>query len=490
MADYKTKEKFVFDLAPKLKEEILFELKKVVVGKGELLEKILIAILAEGHILLEGVPGLGKTLIARGFSKVLGCSFKRIQFTSDMLPSDIIGSFIYSSKEGEFKFRQGPIFSNIILADEINRAPPKCLDGETPIHLSTGQVEIRKIYENCKATEKRVGAGEFVKVCRNLKSYSLNQRGFVVKRKIKYLYRQLTLKPVYEVELSAGQVVKCSPRHFFHVYELGRFKWKEASSLRVGDIVSAVMQPLKSKNHPLNLVHVEKIKVKGEGKLKVLFDLSMEDGAESYVCGWNGGVLTHNTQSALLEAMQEKQVTVEGKTFPLPNPFFVVATQNPLEMEGVYTLPEAQIDRFMFKIKVNYPSKKEERDIMKGKGFEAIKNMYSIGSPRILKILQDTVKENIFVDDKVINYISDIVHETRRHELVLLGPSPRASISFVKGSKCRALLNGRSYVVPDDVKYLANPVLRHRIMLKPEAELEGVTVESIISSVLREVEVP
>lgn len=302
-----------------LVSEMLEELEKVIAGKRSLLENVIVAFLARGHVLLEGPPGLGKTLIARSLAKVSGCTFKRIQCTPDMLPSDIIGSYVYVSQTGTFTFKKGPIFANIVLADEINRAPPK-------------------------------------------------------------------------------------------------------------------------------------------------------------------------SQAAFLEAMQERQVTVEGNVHPLPDPFFVIATMNPLEMTGVYPLPEAQIDRFLFKLIVDYPSEEEELEIIYGKGFDRLDEVRAVASPEKIRAVQRIV-DSVYLDEKVANYILDLTRSTRDSDIILLGASSRAAVSLAKAAKARALVMGRSYVTPDDVKALAIPTLRHRLRIKPEAELEGITVDDVINSVLRTVKV-
>lgn len=302
-----------------LVERMLDELEKAIAGKRSLLENIIVAFLARGHVLLEGPPGLGKTLIARSLAKVSGCTFKRIQCTPDMLPSDIIGSYVYVSQTGSFKFRKGPIFANVVLADEINRAPPK-------------------------------------------------------------------------------------------------------------------------------------------------------------------------SQAAFLEAMQERQVTVDGTLHLLPDPFFVIATMNPLEMTGVYPLPEAQIDRFLFKLVVDYPSEEEELEIIYGKGFERLDEIEAVASPDEIRAVQQLV-DKVYLDDKVAGYILDLTRGTRNSDIIVLGASSRAAVSLAKAAKARALIYGRNYVIPDDVKALVIPTLRHRLRLRPEAELEGLSIEDVIRSVLRTVKV-
>jgi len=270
--------------------------------------------------LLEGVPGVAKTYMANTFAKILNLEFKRIQFTPDLLPADIVGTYIYDQNKNEFRFRKGPIFANIILADEINRAPPK-------------------------------------------------------------------------------------------------------------------------------------------------------------------------TQSALLESMQEKQVTVEGTTYPLPEPFIVIATQNPIELEGTYPLPEAQLDRFMFRVFVDYPTGDEEVEILELKNDEAKIELKAVTTAQQIKQMQRMVNK-VHIRREIMEYIKDIVTKTRTDPQILLGASPRASIVLLTGSKAYAAIKGRSFVIPDDVKKLAYASLNHRIILKPEAELEGITVDDVIKRILEEASPP
>ncbi|MBS7250636.1 MAG: MoxR family ATPase [Candidatus Freyarchaeota archaeon] len=304
----------------KIASEIMSEVNKFIVGKSDILEYIFIALMCDGHVLLEGVPGVAKTYMAKTFAQTLGCSFKRIQFTPDLLPSDILGTYVFDQKSSEFSFREGPVFANIVLADEINRAPPK-------------------------------------------------------------------------------------------------------------------------------------------------------------------------TQSALLEAMQEKQVTIEGVRHPLPKPFMVLATQNPIEQEGTYPLPEAQIDRFLFKLNVDYPTEEEEVEMLRRRMGTGDDNIKALASPSVLVKMQKVVS-NVYVAPEIMEYIRDIVIRTRRNPQVLLGGSPRASIVLMEGAKARAALNGREYVIPDDVKAIAQQSLNHRLILRPEAELEGVSVNRIIASIIGEIQVP
>ncbi|MBS0418447.1 MAG: MoxR family ATPase [Proteobacteria bacterium] len=311
-------------LAP-LREEVA----RVIVGQKHLVDRLLIAMLTNGHILLDGVPGLAKTLTLKTLASCIAVRFKRLQFTPDMLPADIVGTMIYSPQDGAFRTKQGPIFSNLILADEINRAPAK-------------------------------------------------------------------------------------------------------------------------------------------------------------------------VQSALLEAMQERQVTIGDETYPLPTPFLVLATQNPLEQEGTYPLPEAQIDRFMMKVMVDYPTRAQERAIL-----DAMATTEPMAVPRIVVSSQQVIDARhvvnmLFVDEKVRDYIVDIVHATRPpiapalnlNGYVQTGASPRATIALTLAARGMAFLNGRHFVTPQDVKSVAMDVLRHRVSVTYEAEAESVTSENIVEKILNTLPVP
>jgi len=307
---------------------VLEEVGKVIVGQEDAIEKILIALVSDGHVLLEGVPGLAKTLMVKTLSDTLNASFCRIQFTPDLLPADITGTKIYDHKKGTFYTEKGPVFHNFILADEINRAPPK-------------------------------------------------------------------------------------------------------------------------------------------------------------------------VQSALLEAMQERQVSIHGKTFALERPFLVLATQNPIETEGTYKLPEAQVDRFAMKLLIGYPNKDEEKIIIqRNTGGIKIRTRTILSSKDIVEIQQFNRK--IYADEKIEEYVTSIVDATRYPEnyglelngMIEYGASPRASIWLVLAGKAHALLNGRGYVTPDDIRAVAHEVLRHRIILTYEAEAEDVTPDDIIEKILSKVRSP
>ncbi len=300
----------------------LGEVKRAVVGKNDLLEMVLAAILAGGHVLLEDFPGLGKTLIARSFATALGLDFKRIQFTPDLLPGDITGGYIFNRAENRFDLRQGPVFANIILADEINRASPK-------------------------------------------------------------------------------------------------------------------------------------------------------------------------TQSALLEAMSEGQVTLEGETMPLPQPFLVLATQNPIEYEGTFPLPEAQLDRFMLKLTVGYPDLDEEREILhrRGNRMEDEVVLNAISDAETLKKMR-AATEGIHVDEDLERYIAALVHETRKDRRVAVGASPRGSLAFLKIARAYAAMQGRDYVLPDDIKRFGTSVLSHRIILQPEYWMASKVTDDVIRDAFAKVPVP
>ncbi len=305
-----------------LSRQVIDEVEKAIVGKRTLLEMIIVSVLAGGHILLEDYPGLGKTLIARSFSTALGLDFKRIQFTPDLLPGDITGGSIFNRTKNRFELHKGPVFANLILADEINRASPK-------------------------------------------------------------------------------------------------------------------------------------------------------------------------TQSALLEAMQEGQVTLEGETLTLPEPFLVMATQNPIEYEGTFPLPEAQLDRFMIRLSVGYPGLEEEKEILHRRHQrrkEEVK-LRKITTARLLLEMRK-VAETVHVEEDLETYIAELVQETRRDRHVIVGASPRASLAFLKLARAHAAFSGRDYILPDDIKLFAVPVLSHRMILQPEYWLSRQVVEDVIADILGRVPVP
>ena len=303
-------------------QKIISQVKKVIVGKDPVLEKVMLSFLANSHVLFEDYPGLAKTLLARSFAMSMGCDFSRIQFTPDLLPADITGTYIYNVKSGDFELRKGPVFTNILLADEINRAPPK-------------------------------------------------------------------------------------------------------------------------------------------------------------------------TQAALLEAMQERQTTLDGKTHLLQDPFIVIATQNPIEYEGVYPLPEAQLDRFLVRLQLGYPTRTEEVEIMRRRmvrGQEDVILEPVADSARILE-LQKTV-EGIHVDDDVLGYIADIVQATRTQRQIEIGASPRGSLAIFKLSRARAVFHARDYVIPDDVKEVAGSALAHRLIMKAESWVKGTNPNQVLEDLLKTIPVP
>jgi len=305
-------------------QKIKAELKKVIIGQTDLMDLLLTAIFSGGHVLIEGVPGIAKTLTAKLMAQTINVDFSRIQFTPDLMPADVVGTTVYNMKSGEFNFNKGPVFSNIILIDEINRSPAK-------------------------------------------------------------------------------------------------------------------------------------------------------------------------TQAALFEVMEEYQVTVDGTTYPMEFPFFVMATQNPIEQEGTYKLPEAQLDRFLFKINIHYPSLEEEKAIL-----NRFKNDFKMNAQAQVKPVFTAAEikecqaliEQVQIKDDLLDYIAKIVHNTRNNGDLFLGASPRASLAIMKASKATAAMNGRDFVTPDDIRYIAYPVLNHRIILTPEREMEGYDAKTIIDNIIKEIEVP
>jgi len=300
------------------------EIGKIIVGQGQMIDLLITAILADGHVLIEGVPGVAKTLTAKLLSKVISVDFSRIQFTPDLMPSDVLGTTVFNVKNSEFEFKQGPIFSNIVLIDEINRAPAK-------------------------------------------------------------------------------------------------------------------------------------------------------------------------TQAALFEVMEERQVTTDGTTHGLEYPFMVVATQNPIEHEGTYRLPEAQLDRFLFKILVDYPTLEEEITIISGHhqrhGLQPLSEVNAVLSATEIGAYRKTV-QHIHVEENLLKYVAQLIYETRNSPALFLGASPRASIAILNGSKAYAALHGRDFVTPEDIKAIALPVLRHRVLLTPDKEMEGITPDEVVRQIIDKVEVP
>lgn len=304
--------------------EVRSEIGKFVIGQHELVELLLSGIFSNGHLLLEGAPGVAKTLSAKVLSKALAIDFSRIQFTPDMMPSDVLGTSIFNMKDSEFVFKKGPIFSNIVLIDEINRAPAK-------------------------------------------------------------------------------------------------------------------------------------------------------------------------TQAALFEVMEERQITYDGNQYPMEFPFLVIATQNPIDQEGTYNLPEAQLDRFLYKIKVDYPELEQEEEILrryknniKSADLSDIKPVFTVAE---IQKVQDIV-EKIIIEDNLLKYIAAITNKTRNHGKIFLGGSPRASLSILKSSKAVAAIRGRDFVIPEDIQFIAKHVLNHRLILTPEAEMEGITPEEIVAEIIETLEVP
>jgi MoxR-like ATPase len=300
------------------------QIKKIIVGQDEMVKLIIAALLADGHVLIEGVPGVAKTLTAKLVAKSLSVHFSRIQFTPDLMPSDVLGTPVFNPKEATFEFKRGPLFSNIVLIDEINRAPAK-------------------------------------------------------------------------------------------------------------------------------------------------------------------------TQAALFEVMEEKQITVDGKTYPMQAPFMVLATQNPIEQEGTYRLPEAQLDRFLFKIVVPYPNESEE--------FEILRQFHDMGNTDVMAVVESVLSsekiiairkqvKTILIEEKLLQFIAKFTHQTRNHKSIYLGASPRASLAIMNASKAMAAINGRDFVTPEDILEVIPPVLRHRIILSPDKEMEGITEDNVLKQIIQTMDIP
>jgi MoxR-like ATPase len=305
-------------------EAVRNQIKKIIVGQDAMVRLIIAALLADGHVLIEGVPGVAKTLTAKLVARSMSVQFSRIQFTPDLMPSDVLGTPVFNPKEATFDFKKGPLFSNVVLIDEINRAPAK-------------------------------------------------------------------------------------------------------------------------------------------------------------------------TQAALFEVMEEKQITVDGKTYAMDAPFMVVATQNPIEQEGTYRLPEAQLDRFLFKIVVPYPSEAEE--------FQILNQFHQMGNTGVLQTIEPVLTaaqiaavrrqvRSIFIEEKLLQFIARFVHHTRNHKSIYLGASPRASLAIMNASKALAAMNGRDFVTPEDIIEATPPVLRHRILLSPDKEMEGVTEDAVIKQIFQTLDIP
>jgi MoxR-like ATPase len=307
-----------------LADDLKAQLSKVIVGQEDFIELLLVSLLTDGHVLIEGVPGIAKTLTAKLFAKTIDTGFSRIQFTPDLMPSDVLGTSVFNTEKSEFEFKAGPIFSNMVLIDEINRAPAK-------------------------------------------------------------------------------------------------------------------------------------------------------------------------TQAALFEVMEEKQVTIDGHQYKMDFPFMVLATQNPIDQEGTYALPEAQLDRFIFKIKLDYPNLEEEVKILEKHHIKTSEYFLDEIEPVITKEKIKRFKseiQNIKVEPKIMSYIAEIIHNTRQHPHLILGASPRASVAIMRASKTFSILQGRDFVTPDDIKRCLKPVLNHRIVLSPEREMEGMTTEDVIDMIVKSIEIP
>ena len=414
---------------------------QIIVGQKHLVESLLIGLLSDGHVLLEGVPGLAKTLAIKTLASLIDAKYSRIQFTPDLLPADVIGTMVYSQKDESFKVQRGPIFANFVLADEINRAPAK-VQSAFVTNLTTGMDQII------------VGQKHLVESL----LIGLLSDGHVLLEGVPGLAKTLAIKTLASLIDAKYSRIQFTP------------------DLLPADVIGTMVYSQKD----------ESFKVQ-RGPIFANFVLADEiNRAPAKV------------QSALLEAMQERQVTIGKETFILPEPFLVLATQNPIEQEGTYPLPEAQVDRFMLKVVIDYPKLEEEKLIIRqninGEKFN-VKPI--LKADEIIEARK--VVRQVYLDEKIERYIVDIVFATRFPEkydlkelkdMIGFGGSPRASINLALAARTYAFIKRRGYVIPEDVRAVAHDVLRHRIGLTYEAEANNMTSDEIISKILNKVEVP
>jgi len=626
-------------------DRIIGELEKVIIGKRSIMRLLLIGLLSNGHILLEGVPGVAKTYIAKNFSKVLGLTFKRIQFTPDLLPSDIIGTYIFDQKSGDFRFRKGPIFSNVILADEINRAPPKTqsallesmqemqvsVEGNTfplprpfmviatqnPIELEGSLPMNEFVFLNGFGTEGervRSRAEKDGKIVMNSSkgelyeipgiwtvSFEEDENRF---RKRDCMFYTMSYKgDLLKIRTERGREIEVTEDHPFLVRKNGMDVWIKAKELSVGDLIlvpSKIPDSSESEDTDMNeelvrwliifsiwgSVNGDKIEVladervveefkKSSLKLKVSKDVFKEECGKSFkvklknldekfkrFLSWDQEKkasflygLNRRSRAILLEVIgvhpskRDRRIAIDVSSRKLTNALTYVllkegirfsiehgrdetyrilvedkvedevslemisfigrryyegtvfgltvpGTQNYLGGLGAcginhntYPLPEAQLDRFMFKVLVGYPDENEEFEILRLKNDPKDVEVSKVSSAEEVLLMQKLVRR-VYVREEILNYIKNIVLRTRKDPLIELGGSPRASISILNGAKARAAILGRDYVTPDDVKAVAFYALNHRLILKPEAELEGISSYELILRILKEVKVP
>ena len=422
---------------PATVEHIKTELGKVIVGQEEVMEQVLVALLAEGHALVEGVPGTAKTLLVKTLARIVGADFGRVQFTPDMLPADITGVNIPNMQAGTFTLRRGPVFTDILLADEINRTPPKV------------QAALLEAMEERRVTLD----GETHQLS------PLFTGGHCLITGVPGLAKTLLIKTLAEILDLRFKRIQFTPDLMptditgTDILEEDQSTGKRSWTFVPGPLFANVLLADEINRTP------------------------------------------PKTQAALLEAMQEGQVTVDGEPRRLPDPFLVVATQNPIEYEGTYPLPEAQLDRFLLKVVVGYPSAEEEARVVGNwdAGFSARRleliDIRPLAEPDAVMHCRAEVRR-AHTEPGVQRYLVEIVRRTREHPSVAYGASPRASVALLLCSKALAAMRGRDFTTPDDVRDVARPVLRHRLSLRAEAELEGSTADGVITDILSAVEVP
>ena len=427
---------------------------QVIVGQKHLVDSLLIGLLSNGHILLEGVPGLAKTLAIKTLASLIDAKYNRIQFTPDLLPADVIGTMVYSQAKEQFQVKKGPVFANFVLADEINRAPAK---------VQSALLEAMQ--------ERQVTIGE--------ETYKLDDPFLVIVGQ-KHLVDSLLIGL-----LSNGHILLEGVPGL-------------AKTLAIKTLASLIDAKYNRIQFTPDLLPADVIGTMVYSQAKEQFQVKKGPVFANFVLADEINRAPAKVQSALLEAMQERQVTIGEETYKLDDPFLVLATQNPIEQEGTYPLPEAQVDRFMLKVIIGYPKKEEERLIIRQNiSGERAKVQPVLKAEEIIETRN--IVRKVYIDEKIERYIVDIVFATRFpqdyglgdiKDMISFGASPRASINLALAARSYAFLKQRGYVIPEDVRAVCHDVMRHRIGLSYEAEANNVTSEEVISEILNKVEVP
>ena len=464
--------------------DILDNVSKVIVGKEEVTKKVITSILAGGHILLEDVPGMGKTMLAKTLAKSIDCDFGRVQFTPDLLPSDITGIHIYNQKSEDFVLKKGPVFANIILADEINRATPRtqsalleCME-EHQVTIDGDTLQLDEPFIVIATENPIETAGTYPLPEAQLDRFLMKlEMGYPDKEEeITILNRFLKDNPIEDISnvcskedikamKSMGKTMLAKTLAKSIDCDFGRVQF--TPDLLPSDITGIHIYNQKSEDFVLK-------------KGPVFANIILADEINR---------ATPRTQSALLECMEEHQVTIDGDTLQLDEPFIVIATENPIETAGTYPLPEAQLDRFLMKLEMGYPDKEEEITILnrflKDNPIEDISN---VCSKEDIKAMKNEVK-NIYIHPSLIEYIVKLAEVTRNMGSVAIGISPRGSIAMVNAARAYAYVNGRNYVVPSDIKELALCVWGHRLVFNTGMVAKE-NREQTINEALSQVEVP